>query len=118
MSDTELEIMQFIWKSGSEITFRELLEYFNTECNKNWKKQTLNTYLLRLSKKGFLKSKRNLQKTIYIPTMTLAEYRQTKAKEVLAENYEGSLKNFVVSLSDEDITQEEAEELISFLKSR
>ena len=41
LSETEYEIMEFMWQSDHKLTYKEILDYFNTEKNKNWKKQTL-----------------------------------------------------------------------------
>lgn len=40
LSDTELEIMEFIWKAEKKLTFKEIMEYVNESMGKNWKKQT------------------------------------------------------------------------------
>ena len=55
ISNTELCVLQYFWKSNEPQSFSQIFEYFNTTGGKDWKKQTLNTFLLRLTKKGYLK---------------------------------------------------------------
>ena len=45
LSKTEYRIMEYFWSTGGKYTFGELMKYFNEEEDKNWKKQTLNTFL-------------------------------------------------------------------------
>lgn len=44
MTEAELEIMETLWAKGEPIYLGELLEVFNARTNKDWKKQTLNTF--------------------------------------------------------------------------
>ena len=44
LSKTEYEIMEYFWEMGDKYTFGELMKYFNENLDKNWKKQTLNTF--------------------------------------------------------------------------
>ena len=55
LSKTEYEIMEYFWGMGDKYTFGELMKYFNENLDKNWKKQTLNTFLSRLIEKGLLR---------------------------------------------------------------
>lgn len=120
ISETELEFMQYLWQCKSGAAFQEIMKYFNEVKNKNWQKQTVNTYLLRLGKKGFIISKNiTLKKKIYLTAISEGDYKKNLAKEVLNESYGGSLKDFVVSLSGGDgISKNDADELIEFLKSK
>ena len=58
LSKTEYRIMEYFWSTGGKYTFGELMKYFNENLDKNWKKQTLNTFLSRLIEKGLLKKEK------------------------------------------------------------
>ena len=60
LSQTEHEIMEFFWDAQKEYDFKELMQHFNEEGGKEWKKQTLNTFLSRLLDKGLLERKKSL----------------------------------------------------------
>ena len=48
LSDTELMIMEYLWSQNTPKTFSEIKAFFEATTNKNWKKQSLSTFLLRL----------------------------------------------------------------------
>ncbi len=50
LSDTELMIMEYLWSQNTPKTFSEIKAFFEATTSKNWKKQTLSTFLLRLVK--------------------------------------------------------------------
>lgn len=107
LSDTENEIMQEIWSSDKVFLTRELLDLFNAK-GKDWKRQTLNTLLVRLETKGILKREGKQ----VIPLMTQAEYKRAVSQEVLNSMYEGTLSNFILSLTGgREISAEEEQEL-------
>lgn len=54
LSDAEFMIMDYLWSQNTPKTFSEIKSFFDITTDKNWKKQTLNTFLLRLVKKGYL----------------------------------------------------------------
>lgn len=116
ISGAELEVMQYLWKAEHGAAFAELLTYFNETKGKEWCKQTLNTYLLRLSKRGLITREKIRTKTIYSPAMTELRYRQLCAEEVLQESYDGGLSNFLAALTGrEKVTESEAQEVIDFI---
>ena len=51
VSGSEREILEYLWENPQGMKSRDMLEYFNTNKDKDWKKQTLNTFLLRLKDK-------------------------------------------------------------------
>lgn len=117
ISGVELEIMEYLWKRGEACTFAQLLEYFNTVKQKQWCRQTLNTCLLRLKKKGLLLQEKNGTKSFYIPAVTRVRYHQICAEEILREAYGGTLSNFVAALTGKDqITELEKDELLEYIR--
>jgi len=112
LSETEMEVMQIIWDSGHPITSGELLEIFARNKGKEWKGQTIATFLARLVEKGVLISTKQGRGNIYTPRISPAEYKRKEAKSVLETLYEGSVKNFLVTLYDgKELTKDEMAEL-------
>jgi BlaI family transcriptional regulator, penicillinase repressor len=119
ISDTEMEIMEYLWKRGEAVSTVDLLAYFNSERNKSWKLQTLSTFLARLSNKGFLKSETRGRGTAHQPAFSQEEYHRLKAKSILEIMYEGSIKNFFAALyGDKKLSKEEIAELKQWLSER
>ena len=56
MTEAELEIMETLWAKGEPIYLGELLEVFNARTNKDWKKQTLNTFLVKMQQKNLVQA--------------------------------------------------------------
>lgn len=116
ISGAELEIMEYLWSDNCDRTFSELMSYFNEEKKKNWSKQTLNTYLLRLKKRNFLQQEKHQNKSLYRAALTKAEYEQMCAQEILQESYGGFLSNFIAALTGKSsITEIEKEELLKYI---
>lgn len=111
MSDTELEIMEVLWREGA-MTLMELLAYFQQNRQRDWKKQTLATFLSRLTEKGLLCWEMTGRRTRrFKPALTPEEYEQSRARGILDQLYQGSLTNFVAALygsgqmKEEDLQQ-------------
>lgn len=116
LSKTEYEIMEYFWSMGNEYTFGELMKYFNEEDNKNWKKQTLNTFLSRLIEKGLLERKKEGTKAYYHAVVTKTQFKQNKAKAILEECYEGKISHFIAALTgNTKITSVDEQELIEHI---
>jgi predicted transcriptional regulator len=111
LSDTELELMEAIWECTAPVTSTELLRMF-AQKGKEWKAQTISTFLSRLVDKGALTAARHDGRTNkYAPRITPEEYKLLETQHVLNGLYQGSVKNLISAmydgdkLSDEDITE-------------
>lgn len=112
LSETEMEVMQIIWTFDHPITSSELLDIFAQQKGKEWKGQTIATFLARLVEKGVLTSIKQGRANIYTPRMSPEEYRRQEAKSLLETLYEGSVNNFLTTLYDgKELTKDEMTEL-------
>jgi len=117
VSDTEKEILEYLWENPSGMKFREILDYFNDVKQKNWKKQTVNTFLLRLKEKELVVVKMEGTKSVYHAAYDRNGYEMKKAESILNNYYKGSMKNFVMALTGgEKIDKETADELRKLLQ--
>ena len=55
ITDCEKVVMKCVWDSDHELSMQEITEMVNTQHGKNWKTQTVSTFLARLVKKDYLK---------------------------------------------------------------
>lgn len=114
ISESEMEIMNIIWKCGRGLSSKEIMEAIP---EKQWKITTVLTLISRLADKGFLKSEKNGRGNIYYSTVSEKEYRKMCSKSFLNEFYEGSLKNFFAALYDDnEISDNDLEELKAILE--
>lgn len=119
VTGAELEIMQHLWEQPDNNTFAQLLAWFNEEGGKQWSKQTLNTNLLRLIKRGLLERVKESSKSVYVLKADKKRHEQLCAKEILNESYGGKLENFIAAFSGgQRLTPEEEKKLMSFIKER
>lgn len=109
LTDTEMEVMRIIWKLNRPIQSSELLAIFS---EKDWKGQTIATFLSRLVDKGLLSvTKGKGRANIYSPCLSFKEYKKWEAQNLLDTMYQGSVQNFLVTLYDDEVTTDELDEL-------
>ncbi|MCI8899482.1 MAG: BlaI/MecI/CopY family transcriptional regulator [Lachnospiraceae bacterium] len=117
ISESESMIMEYLWKQEEGKTFGDITEYLNTTCQKDWKRQTINTFIKRLTEKGLLVSQNTVKKRVYYPAMNYTEYKQGEAKDFLGEFYGGSVKTFLSAFSGGGkLDEETANELKEMLE--
>lgn len=117
LSNSELEVMEVLWRKAEPIAFSELLDYFNTCTEKNWKKQTLNTFLYRMQQKKILQITTEGKTKMYTPVMTRDEYKLAESKAFLDKNYQGSIVNMLLSFGGgEKLNKGEIHNLKQLLK--
>lgn len=94
MSNTERQVLEYLWESNDIVKNRDLLEVF-TSKGKKWKPQTLNTILFRLNEIGLVIRERGTVRAAY----TKQEYDAMVANDILEMSYDGKLSNFVAALT-------------------
>ena len=112
LPDTELEVMKALWQSGPD-TPRAALE--EALSGHNWASNTVNTYLSRLSDKGFVSCKKQGKANLYTPLVSQEDYLSFESKNIFRLLYGGSPKNFVAALVKDGLSHREVDELRSLL---
>ncbi len=111
LSKTEQAILNLLWKNQRWMSGVEFWKYFNAN-GKPCKRQTINTYLTRMTDKGILV--KNERKYMY--TYKKEEWDQKKANEIITTMFDNSLKNFIVAITgSRKLSKKEAEELKEYL---
>lgn len=109
LSDSEMEIMQEIWRAQPPVTSNQLLTTF---AHKAWKAQTMSTFLTRLVDKGLLSVKRRGKTNEYTPAVTEREYHKREARHVIDSMYHGSMLDFLTAFyGGKGLSAAEAEQL-------
>ncbi|TDQ36604.1 BlaI/MecI/CopY family transcriptional regulator [Aureibacillus halotolerans] len=119
LSDTELEVMEVIWEQENPVTSSELLQVF-ADKGRQWKSQTISTFLSRLVEKQYLRiASRKGRTNSYAPCLSKADYKIREAQDVLNGYYEGSVRNMVSALYDgEKLSDEDIDELKKWLSKK
>lgn len=119
LSEAEQEIMDYLWECTDSKTLGELLEYFNQYRDKDWKSQTLSTFMTRLSEKGIVTWTVTGRTKHYYPLLTKEEFESEKAKGILDSMYNSSLKKFVATLyRGNKLSEDEVNELKEWLNNQ
>lgn len=106
ISESELILMNIIWKNGGEALYSIIMEELEKD-NNEWKNNTVLTLLSRLVEKEFLKVNKIGRRNEYIATLSEAEYQGMQTQSFLNKVYGGNVKNLVSTLLREDILSEE-----------
>ncbi len=116
IGNAEIEIMKVIWKSKEPITS---LEIGKAVEDKGWKKTTIATFLSRLVEKGVLAAKKQGKLYYYTPLISAKEYRKGQTKNLISTLYNGSIKEFAVSLFEEQkLSDSDIDELRAFFEDK
>lgn len=112
LTKTEMELMDIFWESGRSYGFKELLEYAHETLGKEWKKQTLSTYLTKLQRMGLLDVDASSKNYIYSALCSKEEYIHQWTEKLVKTTFDNSISKFVFAFTGgKKLSKEEAEEL-------
>lgn len=112
VSDAEWEVLKMLWRCGESIRQPQLLKLFEQE-GKEWKRQTLNTFLIRLEEKGLVKRENGLVSVVFGED----EYSAMQMKESIDNLYGGRVSNFLAAFMERNgLESEDAKELYQLIK--
>ena len=112
LPDTELEVMKALWASGPD-TPRAVLDQALAAFQ--WSPNTINTYLTRLTEKGFVSVRREGRSNRYTPLISREDYLTFDSRMVLSRLYGSSPRNFVAALAKGGLDQRDVEDLRELL---
>ena len=114
VADSELKILQLLWRCGREMTMPEIRRTLTKEVG--WGDVTVKTLLYRLVDKGaVIADKREIYH--YTPAFTEREYNAYANEVFLDKVYGGSVRGLVASLIDaRRLTREDIAELRDLLR--
>ena len=118
LTNKEYELMRHIWTGTDGVTFNEIFTHMNQK-NPTLKRQTVNTHLVHLIKKGFVRSEGPERKRLYYPMIPQEKYDSFLAEHIVGELFDGSLKKFVSALTTErGLTDLEISEVKSLIRKK
>lgn len=113
ITECEKVVMKCVWDSPHELSMQEITEMVNTQHGKNWKTQTVSTFLARLVKKDYLKMYRKGRCFYYQPLVDKEEYKDDVLRDYVEFWNNGSMTAFVYGLlgKRDMLTEAEYEEI-------
>ena len=113
LPDAEFEIMKAVWHSEEPVTSPVITDKLRRDLpDKDWKPQTVLTMLVRLEKKGFLRSDKAGKERNYYALVTESDYLRVEADSFRRRFDKGRLSGLVKALySGDDVSDEDISEL-------
>ena len=82
------------------MSIQEITSKINHTFHKDWKTQTVSTFLSRAVKKGYLEMKRNGRSFDYYPLVSEQEYGKREINKCVEIWSDGKLENLIASFSE------------------
>ena len=114
ISDSELELMRILWARGGRARFAEVMEALSAR-EKEWKANTVLTFLSRLVEKEMLAVEKHGRLNVYVALLREEDYADSQTRTFLDRVYGGNAGRLVSSLLKQDcLTADDLEELKAF----
>lgn len=104
-------VMKIIWDSTEDLALQEVMDRVNEENGKQWKPQTVSTFLARLVRKGFLTSYRKGRYSYYVPSVSKDEFWKKTMEENARFFTKGDMGDLACALCDEMLSDEDIDRL-------
>ena len=116
LTNKEFDVMKLLWENNDGITYKELCNFIQLE-NDSISPKTINTHLIHLIDKGFVRAEGIRRKRLYFPKISRPEYDEFLARRIVNQLFEGSLKKFVSAFTlTEGLTEREVLALKALLE--
>ena len=117
ISESEYDVMEVLWKDGDWMDVPSIHTALTRV--KKWAYNTVGTFLVRLTGKGFLETEKRGRSNFYRAVITEQEYVTSQTEEFLKSVHKGSKKSLIAALYQDDSTSdEEIRELIQWVEHR
>lgn len=115
LPDTELKVMQVIWRGEAPISTAAIREELQKE--RPWNLSALQTLLGRLVNRGFLTTEKQGKSRYYAPLVLEEDYLAEDSRRYFQKWTGGSLRDLVACLyENHSVTKEELEDLRAFIE--
>ncbi len=112
LTAAETIVMKCIWDADHEMSLAEIVKNANENYGKDWKPQTVSTYLAKLCQKDYIRMKRTGRMITYEILISEEDYKSEQAREFVSFWNGGSIKQFLTAFyKDEPATKEDISEL-------
>lgn len=112
LTECELLIMKVIWHSEEPLSIQEITARINQNYKKDWKVQTVSTFLSRAVKKEYLSMKRQGRLFYYSPLVSEEEYGKKEIKKCVDFWGNGKVDSLVASFAEvRKLTNEEKDSI-------
>lgn len=112
LTESEELVMKAIWDCRKEPVLSDVVERVNDFYGKDWKPQTVSTFLSKLVRKNYLKLQRNGKIYTYKILVSEAEYRKKLYRHHISFWNHNDVVEFVTEMyTNGDLTKEDFEKI-------
>lgn len=111
ISTCERMVMKVIWDSEEDLALRDIMNGVNEENGKDWKPQTVSTFLSRLVNKNFVSPYRKGRYSYYQPIVSKAEFWKATMEENARFFAKGDMAAMACQLCDDMLSEEDLKRL-------
>lgn len=112
LTESEELVMKSIWDCRKEPVLSDVVDRVNGFYGKDWKPQTVSTFLAKLVRKNYLQLCRNGKIYTYKILISEAAYRQKLYKHHISFWNQNDITNFITEMyANGDLTKEDMEEI-------
>lgn len=116
LTNCEVLVMKVIWNSDEVLSIQEITNTVNRVYHKDWKVQTVSTFLSKMVKKGFLNMQREGRYFFYYPLITESEYGQKEIDKCVDLWGKGKIGSMLASFTESHkLTEEEKRQIRGLL---
>lgn len=109
-------VMKTVWDSEEELCLMEIMDRVNKKYGKEWKPQTVSTFLARLVQKGYATHYRQGRQFYYKILVPLEEYKGKLTNEYIKFWNHDNADEFLYALMKErDLRSDEIERIRAFI---
>lgn len=117
LPDAEFEIMKAIWSNTPPMTTNEIIGSLTND--KEWKSQTVLTLLVRLTKRGFVRSEKHGKERIYYPLIKESDYLEFETGSFMDKFHSNSFVSLVNSLyKGKKLKKDEIDDLLKWMNEK
>ena len=99
LTDCEVLVMKVIWHSEEALSIQEITGAVNATYDKDWKVQTVSTFLSKMVKKGYLDMQRKGRYFFYYPLVTEEEYGDREIKKCVELWSDGKIDGLLAAFT-------------------
>ena len=116
LTECEQLVMKVVWDAEEELSLMEIMERVNTKYEKDWKPQTVSTFLARLVRKEYLQHNRQGRQYFYKIHVPLEEYKGQITNDYIEFWNHGNADEFLYALMKErNLRKDEIERIRAFI---
>lgn len=116
LTASETLVMKVIWQNDEAMSIQDILQRVNSCYEKDWKTQTVSTFLSKMVKKGYLSMQRKGWYFFYYPLVTEEEYSRQEIAKCVEFWGNGKIDHLLTAFSEvHELTEEEKKNIRGLL---